>query len=223
MKLNTAQKFLILALHPDKARFLITQPALNAGFIGSVLMDLALDQRIEIRDGVLSAVRANVKSSAAQDLIHAKIEAAGKPKKIKRWIAKFVQSGRKYRHMDIRELEQGNYVKMEEKRFLIFPYRKIRLVNKHERNKLVMELRNAIIHGKPITSETAAILSIMDACKMHKILSTDKSDLSVIKSKMKDLVQKHPISEGVDKVIREMQAAIVGAVVASSVATSASH
>jgi len=221
MKLNTSEKFLILALHPDKPRFLITQPALNAGFIGSILMDLSIDQMVEIKNSYI--IHADKKSSGkeADRLILDKIMAASKPRKVKRWIANLSQRARKYRQLVLKDLEKNGFVKIESARFLFFKYKRIRLINKPFRTQLAMELRNAILHGKSVDHERAAILGMVQACKMHKMLSTDKSDLAIIRKKLKVLITKDSITQGVGQVISEMQAAIVGAVIASTVATSA--
>jgi hypothetical protein len=223
MKLNISEHFLILALHPEKPHFIVTQPALNAGFIGSVFLDLSVTQQIEMQDATIAVTSQKQPASGIEGKILKAISESQKPRKARRWIAKFSQKARRYRLEVMKDLEKKGYVKIEHRSFLFIPYHRFRLINKPYRLQLAMDLRNAIIQGKTDDPRKAALLGLVKACKMQKTLSTDRNDLAVIKKKLKAMEEKEPISEGVDKVIREMQAAIVGAVVASSVAATSSH
>ncbi len=60
------------------------------------------------------------------------------------------------------------------------------------------------------------MLGLIEACKMHKIIAKDKSEIKICKRKLAELIKSDSIAQGVDKVIKEMQAVIIGAVVASA-------
>ena len=47
-KLSLAEKFLLLALHPEKSKYLISDQALIAGFTGAIFLDLTLEGKLEI-------------------------------------------------------------------------------------------------------------------------------------------------------------------------------
>ncbi len=56
---------------------------------------------------------------------------------------------------------------------------------------------------------------------MHKILSEDKEDIKRYKIELKDFINSNEVAKNVDTVIREMQAAVVTAVISASVVTTA--
>jgi hypothetical protein len=55
---------------------------------------------------------------------------------------------------------------------------------------------------------------------MYRIICRDKKERKICKTRIKEWIQSDAISQGVSKVIKEMQAAVIGAVVASSAAAS---
>jgi hypothetical protein len=65
------------------------------------------------------------------------------------------------------------------------------------------------------------ILSLIEACKMHEILTSDRSELRELRKELKSLLKDSPIADVLDKTIKQVQAAIMGAVIASTVASSA--
>ena len=78
------------------------------------------------------------------------------------------------------------------------------------------ELNDIILTGKSLDIETASILGIIEACKMHKVLTRNKESLKIIKSNLKEMVKHDSVSQEVKQVIAEMQAATVAATVVTS-------
>ncbi len=61
MNLNTAEKFLLIAQHPVKGRFTISDVQINYGIIGALLLEMSLENRIAIEENIL--ILKNEKSS----------------------------------------------------------------------------------------------------------------------------------------------------------------
>jgi hypothetical protein len=53
MKFNTLTKFLLIAHHPEKGRFLISETHIKFGLIGAALLELSLAEQIKIEDNKL--------------------------------------------------------------------------------------------------------------------------------------------------------------------------
>ena len=51
MKFSTAEKFLMIAHHPDKGRFVTDHIHLEYGIIGAILLDMSLERSISLEDG----------------------------------------------------------------------------------------------------------------------------------------------------------------------------
>ena len=50
MKLNTIEKFLLIAQHPTKGRFVIQQMPLNYSVVGAILLELSIEKRLKIEN-----------------------------------------------------------------------------------------------------------------------------------------------------------------------------
>ena len=86
---------------------------------------------------------------------------------------------------------------------------------------MVAELRETLFGNRKIDNETAMLLGLVQACKMHKVVCHGRDEVKACKARLKEILERDIISSGVDKVIREMHAAVMGAVVASTAATTA--
>ncbi|MFO7620157.1 MAG: GPP34 family phosphoprotein, partial [Bacteroidales bacterium] len=47
---NTAEKFLLIAHHPEKGRFTISPMYIKYGLAGAILLDMTLEDRIDLTD-----------------------------------------------------------------------------------------------------------------------------------------------------------------------------
>ena len=53
--------------------------------------------------------------------------------------------------------------------------------------------------------DNALILGLIEACKIHKIIAKDRSEIKICKRKLADIIKSDAIAQGVDKVIKEMK------------------
>ena len=87
MELSIAEKFLLIILHPQKSKYLISDQMINPGFFGAILADLAVEKKIEIQNKRIIAKSDYTKLSEAHNLILSKITTSRKTKRIKTWIS----------------------------------------------------------------------------------------------------------------------------------------
>ena len=66
-----------------------------------------------------------------------------------------------------------------------------------------------------------AIAGLIEACRMHRILSDDRDELKTIRTQLKKIIKESPVSDVVSQTIRQVQAAIISSVTAAIVASSA--
>lgn len=218
---NTSEKFLILIQHPDKYRFIVSDQIKNAGLIGSILLDLAISDNLEIENGKLFFKSKNTDLSQSHSMILEQIEKSSRIRKIRTWITKFSRKSKKVQKEILLVLESKGIIKIHQKSFLGIKYYKTQLIDSSIRDSIINEIRDIIFKDSTISKENALILGLIEACKMHKIIAKDKSEIKICKSKLADIIKSDSIAHGLDKVIKEMQAAIIGAVVASTVAVTA--
>ncbi len=215
MELNTAEKFLLIIMHPEKSRYLIPETKINPGLFGAILMDLSLEEKIEFKDKRIIAHSSYTKTSEAHNILLSKIAASKKMKRIKTWIATFAWNSRKFRHMILRDLVLKGKVRIEERRFLFFPYKNAFLIDKNFRKQILLEISEIVLKNKAPGDDMACLLGIIDGCKAYKLITKDKESLKTVKLNIKERVQNDSVSKEVQKVIQEMQAAAVAATVAT--------
>ena len=216
MELNTAEKFLLIVMHPEKPRYLINENMLNPGLFGAILMDLSLEEKIEFKDNRITAHSSYTKASEAHNILLSKISASKKKKRIKTWISTFAWNSRKYRHMILRDLVLKGKIRIEERSFLFIPYKSAFLIDKNIRKQILEDLSDVLFNKKQPDDEEACLLGIIDGCKAYKLIAKDKESLKIVKKNIKERVQYESVSKEVQKVIQEMQAA---AIVATTTAT----
>lgn len=223
MKLTVAEKFLLMAKHPDKGRFILPELQLNYGTIGAILMDLTLMEAVCIEEGkVIPSV--GIGSNALHREIMEMFNHAARPRKIRWWIRKLVRKARRYRWEVMAWLEQKNVVTIEFRKFLgILPYRRSYLIDKLKRSELLIHLRNCALFQQDATQDDIVLLSLMEACRLHRQISSDRQELKLIRTNLKKLVKENAVAGSVEETIRQVRAAIALSMAAAAMAASARH
>lgn len=222
MNLSSVEKFLVLAHHPQKGKFMISDIHINYGIIGAILLDMSLEDRIKIENDRLVLKGSIELNDLIRSEIALQISQSAKPRKIRYWMSKLARKSRKYKWIVLNALSDKRIVRIEEKTFLgLIPYKKTYLHENVKRDSLIEELRRDVFSHRKLNKENVVILSLIEACKMHKILTSDRSELRELRKELKSLLIDSPIADVLDKTIKQVQAAIVGAVIASTVASSA--
>lgn len=224
MKLNTLSKFLLIAHHPEKGRFLISDIHINYGIIGAALLEMSLDGQLKIEENKLTLLRDGNSENSIIAEISKEIRVSKKTRKIRYWITKLARKSRKYKWEILADLEKNKLLRIEDKKFLgLIPYRKSYLIQSNTRRDLIHQLKKDALYGRDLSNDNILILGLIEACKMHKIITSDKEESKRLKQALKEIIKKSPITDTLDKTIKQVQAAIVGAIVASSVAATSSH
>ncbi len=219
MKLNTTEKFLLIAQHPTKGKFIISDTHINYGISGSLLIEMSLDNRIIIEENKLILKSHKSSKDPIVSEISAIIKNSKKPRKIKYWVSKLENKSRKYKWIFLNKLEKDRLMRIEKKKFLgLFSYRRCYLIERKTRDDMIKQLKDGVLYKKELSSENIVLLGLIQATGMHKIFTSDKRELKSIKKKLKAILKDAPIAGAVDKTLKEMQAAIIGAM-AVSIAT----
>ncbi len=219
MELNTIEKFLLIAHHPEKWWFKTPQIQLKYGLTGAMLLEFSIRKNIELVDNKIRVNKESITSdedySIFDDFIQTMIQ-ANRLHKPKYWIQKFGRKSRKLKWEILRGLEKKRLIRIEHLKFIFIPYRRSYLTDRRLREKLIHELRDSLTYKKKISEEGIAILGLIEACKMYRVLSPDRSKRRQIKKELKLVLKESPISEVVQATIRQTQIAITMAIAASS-------
>ncbi len=223
MRLNTLTKFLLVAHHPEKGRFLISDTYIHYGIIGAALLEMSLDGQIKIEEDKLILIKNRDLDNPIISEISMEIRNSKKPRKIKYWVTKLAQKSRKFKWIILTDLEKDKLLRIEVRKFLgLIPYRKSYLIDGTTRVNLIRQLRNNVLFRNDLNEDSILMLGLIEACKMHKIITSDREELKKLKKELKEIIKENPIAETVDQTIQQVQAAIIGAIIASTVAASTS-
>ncbi len=212
-----SESFLLLALHPDKARYIVSTQKLNVGLQGSILMDLFFEEKID-----LEGKRVNLKSNRASsgsveaEMLH-RISKAKKPPRIKNLVSNDSFKGRKLRFRLFEGMQSKGLVKVESRKFWIIPYKLVRIADQKARQKLIERLKHSLKNSADIPEKDTALLSLIYACRIYRVLGREPEELRENKRKLKSIAQGNQISQSVYKALHEMEAAIASTVAVTAV------
>lgn len=220
MELTIIEKFLLIAQHPEKGRFIIPDMQLNHGIIGALLLEMSLVEMIDIEKDKLILKNYKKSNDPLIKEISSIIKDSKKPRKVKYWITRFARKSRKFKWTILDDLVKKRLIRIENKKFLgLIPYRKNYLAESKTRNSLIQELKKSILSRREISNENIVVLGLVEACKMHKAITSDKIELKRIKKELKEVIKESPIASTLDKTIKEVQAAIMVVIFASAAVT----
>ncbi|MBN2638655.1 MAG: GPP34 family phosphoprotein [Bacteroidales bacterium] len=223
MELSITENFLLLGHHPLKGRFMISDVMMNYGLPGAFLMELSLKEKISIRDSKLIIQNRRENDRILSEVLSVMAQ-SGKPKKIKTWIQLLARKSRRFRRALLEQMAGKKLIYIQYNTFLGFiHYRKYYVKNNRVRSQLITELKQAILRPENLDPEIIPLIGLVEACKMHKMLTSDKKELKLLKQKTKILIKDMPVAGILDETIRQVQAAIIAGIAASTAATAAAH
>ena len=223
MELSTLEKFLLLAKHPYKGRFMISDLHIHHGIIGIIFLEFHLEGILNIEDDKV-IVKDDVKTNHlfGEDLLN-RVKKSRRQRKLKNWIIKFSGKASAIKWSVLQALENKGLLNIEKKKFLLFiPYRKTYLVEQSSREELIEHLKACAFKKKEPQQEDILLLGMAEACQMHKIFADTKDERKLLKKELKNLIQENAFAGAIDQSIRQVQAAVVAAVAASAAGAAAS-
>lgn len=208
MKLNTIEKFLLIAHHPEKGKFIISDMHINYGIIGAVLLEMSLTDKFDIdKDRLILKNNIIVDNPIISD-VSTIIANSKKERKTQYWITKLVGKSQKYKWIILNELVSKQLIRIENKRFLgLIPYRKSYLIERETRVSLIRQFKNNILLLQELRDEDVVFAGLIEACNMHKIITKDKDELKKLKKELNEIIKGSPLADTIEKTIKQIEAA----------------
>lgn len=225
MNQTVSENFIILALNPQSGNYMLMGNYLNYGFLGAVMMDLALGGRVVLDGNRMSADAAKgITGMEVHDRMYNLMLKSGSSRRITSWIRRLGMNSGWYLREMRNSLVNNGVLRREQKRFLLIPY-SLHYMNEPDRRiKLIYRLKEIILYKKSPTAEEAMLLGLIHACKLHKALSDEREERRNIRKGLVRFMKDSPVASGISQAIREIQMAISASIAASVAATSsASH
>ncbi len=220
METNIAEKFILLALRPDKPGFLVAGTYIHYGLAGAILFGMLKRNLVSLgNDGFLLPVGRQRNEEWPFGGILDDMAASKKPRKTRYWLQRVVANVNKYKLGYAGRLQQQRMVQIEHRKFLgLFPYKKYTLANVRAREALIMALRRCVLDNTGLDSESLSLLCLVEICKLYKVLGTDREDTRDIKRRLQELLAKQPLPDSFSAMHQEIKSAVTAAIAAAMAA-----
>ncbi|WNZ43229.1 GPP34 family phosphoprotein [Leptolyngbya boryana CZ1] len=219
-----SQDLILLALNPQtgKTRF-SWYSALDYGLVGSLLLDLVLQGKLEIDNdnhviGAISALRnsAGITGNTGNEFLDQRLSevlASSRLRTARFWVTRW-----RRRYLGIQTIVLQNLVDLgvlerQEQRILgLFPTQRYFLTDESIQREIVQQVRAAVLEGIGLNSRMAALISLMQASHLTDAVFTPE-ERPEARSRIKAIAEGELVGKAVSKAIFTVQtAATLGAV-----------
>lgn len=208
--ISLSEKMYLLAINPEKGGiYMSSKGSIDFVLIGCFLLELVQKKNIEIVEKRIKLW--DLKPTVGiHRLMVERMSKAPKPYKISTWINKFQFSFRKLKNPLLDELVAKRLIRLEEKSFLFFHWKKSVLIQKDVVTRLIYDLDRMIFSGS-MDEESQHLLSMIKPAELMKRLFPDKEKRRKAVEKIKQLNVDNPVSIAVTQAIRARRAAAIAA------------
>ncbi|NJL38721.1 MAG: GPP34 family phosphoprotein [Leptolyngbyaceae cyanobacterium SM1_4_3] len=218
-----SQDLILLALNPQtgKTRF-SWYSALDYGLVGSLLLDLVLQGKLEIDNNnrVIGAIRASHGQAAASntgdeflDRHLNEVLASSRPRTARFWVTRWRRKYRWFQPIVLQNLVDLGILERQEQRILgLFPTQRYFLTDESIQREIVQQVRAAVLEGIGLDSRMAALISLMQASHLTDAVFRPE-ERPEARSRIKAIAEGELVGQAVSKAILTIQtAATLGAV-----------
>jgi hypothetical protein len=223
MEFQIVKQFILISLNPANGRIIPDSTRFRYSLSGAILMDLFLNGEIVFENKRISS---SVKKSGnpVHDLVADIMARSSRPRRVSYWINLLTRKRRVIFREIIHSLTDNGLIRHEKRYFLnIIPINRYYVTDTGARTKIIEELRNILLFGKTPTQQQNMLIGLIKASESYKTLARETGEKRIIKSKCKEFLKTNPFATEVDKVLQEIQAAIIASVAISAATASASH
>jgi hypothetical protein len=217
--MSLPEEFLLLAYAEDGTP-LTDGTHLDNGLGGALLLELALAGRVDVSDKRVVVLDPSPTGDPLADEALARI-AADKPRKPGHWVTKLSKQARP-RLLD-KLVAEGVLTVEKDKVLWVFPRTKYPSANGEPPAVEVAareRMRAAVLGSGPVDPPTAALCALVAATELDRKVLPDL-DRKQLKTRLKEIGEGAWAADAVRKVIEEIQAAVMIAIVASTTAATA--
>lgn len=219
-----SQDLILLALNPQtgKTRF-SWYAALDYGLVGSLLLDLVLQGKLEIDNdnrviGAIIALRnsagtAGNTGNEFSDQCLSEVLASSRPRTARFWVTRWRRRYLGIQTIVLQSLVDLGVLERQEQRILgLFPTQRYFLTDESIQREIVQQVRAAVLEGIGLDSRMAALISLMQASHLTDAMFRPE-ERSEARSRIKAIAEGELVGKAVSKAIFTIQAAmLVGAI-----------
>ncbi len=222
--LTLPEQLLLLALHDQKGTILSSASiSIEYGLAGAVLTELALREKVEIRDKKLVLVDASSTGDDVLDQAISHIKNSAKQRKADHWLNKL--SGKKIniKASMLEGLVKKGILKLEEHKILwIFDSPHYPTKDASEEKAIKEQLRRLVLYRDALETRTAVLMGLVNACGLTAEIFT-KDERKAARKRIKEIMENEQIARAVADTVAGVQAAVAAVLIAGVAAGSSSQ
>jgi len=215
--LTLPEQLLLLALHDQKGTILSSASvSINYGLAGAVLTELALREKVEIRDKKLVILSRSLTGDDILDAALDQIMNSAKERKADHWVNKLAGSKLKLRQLLLERLVKQGILKMEEHKILwVFDNPHYPMKDASDEKGVREQLRRLVLWREEAEAQTVALMGLVNACGLTGEIFT-RAEKKEAKQRIKEIMKSDPVAKAVADTVAGVQAAVIASVVVTS-------
>jgi golgi phosphoprotein 3 len=203
-----SQDLILLALNPQtgKTRFSF-YAALEYGLVGSLLLDLVLQGKLEIDNDnrVIGAIAGNTGDEFLDRHLN-EVLASSRPRTARFWITRWRRRYRWFQPVVLQNLVDLGVLERQEQRILgLFPTQRYFLTDESIQREIVQQVRAAVLEGIGLDARMAALISLMQASHLTDAVFRPE-ERPEARSRIKAIAEGELVGKAVSKAIFIIQA-----------------
>ena len=218
MELNLIEDFLLISLDDEKGRFILDTTYVDNGLAGAVMLELALNGKIELRDNRIHLINSDPLGNLILDQAMQAINNEKKDRKLSFWIGALNANASDIKHVTLKNLtEKGIISKQEGKTLWVFSYNKYPTKDALPENEVRSRLNNIVLDKMEPTPKCLMLLNLIDVCELSDEVFRTKEVRKAAKNKIRELTKSR--SDITDQTTLVVQTAIIAATMSAVIAS----
>ena len=203
--LRFAEEIILLMLHDDNGKFApVPSWSMDRALAGAVLMDLALENRIDTDPENLILIDDTPVDDSLLDPTLAEI-AAGEQRDARYWVEHTAKKGEQLREEVLSRLVDAGILERQEDRFLwVFRSRRYPLVDGKAEREVKLRIMEVLLSDQIPEPRDVVIIALADACGIfHELLP--KRELQRVSTRIEQVRKLDLIGQAMAQTIHDMQ------------------
>lgn len=213
MELNLTDELVLIALDDENGRFITDTAHLHYGIAGSILLELALQSRIELKEDYVDLKSRDMTHIPALDRALELISNSKKPRSIEHWVTQIGLGAESIKDETIEHLRKANIIRKEAGKILwIIPTTKFPTENPIPENKVRQKLKDIVLNDSPAELKDLMLLSLIEECDLTREVFKSKDDSKRAKKRIENLTKDIGVAKGVNAAIQAIHLAVTTAI-----------
>ena len=203
--LRFAEEIILLMLHDDDGKFAhVPSWSMDRAMAGAVLMDLALENRIDTDPENLILVDDTPVGDSLLDPTLAEI-ASGEQRDARHWVEQTAKKGEQIREEALSRLVGAGILERQEDRFLwVFRSRRYPLVDGKAEREVKLRIMEVLFSDQIPSPRDVVIIALADACGIFREL-LPKRELQQAADRIEQVRKLDLIGQAMSETIRDME------------------